>query len=158
MEANYFTILYWFCHTSTAHLTQYCKSSTILKNSITLEIDQITRYYFSIIHTVMERMQHREVTVCRTVVSVYGCMLSHVRLLCDPMNCRLPNSFVPRIFQARILERVAISSSRGSSWPKDHTLVSCVAGRFFTCLATGESPGKCMCIPTIFVAFVFLHI
>ena len=42
--------------------------------------------------------------------------LSCVRLY-DPMNCRLWGSFVHGIFQARILEWVAISSSRGSSWP-----------------------------------------
>ena len=35
--------------------------------------------------------------------------------LFDPMDCSLPGSFVHRIFQARILEWVAISSSRGSS-------------------------------------------
>ena len=39
--------------------------------------------------------------------------------LCDPMNCSLPGSFVHGIFQARIMEWVAIPSSRGSSWPRD---------------------------------------
>ena len=37
--------------------------------------------------------------------------------LCDPMNCSLSGSSVHGIFQARILECVAISSSRGSSQP-----------------------------------------
>ena len=40
--------------------------------------------------------------------------LSHVRL-CDPMDCSLPGSSVHGIFQARVLEWVAISFSRGSS-------------------------------------------
>ena len=44
---------------------------------------------------------------------------------CDPMDCRLPSSSVHRIFQARILEWVAISSSRGSSRARDRTLTSC---------------------------------
>ena len=35
--------------------------------------------------------------------------------LCNPMDCSLPGSSVHRIFKARILEWVAISSSRGSS-------------------------------------------
>ena len=35
--------------------------------------------------------------------------------LCDPMDCGLPGSSVPGILQTRILERVAISFSRGSS-------------------------------------------
>ena len=39
--------------------------------------------------------------------------------LCDPMDCSLPGSFVHGILQARILEWVAISFSRGSSQPRD---------------------------------------
>ena len=46
--------------------------------------------------------------------------------LCDPMDCSLPGSSVHEIFQARILECVPISSSRGSSWPRDWTSVSCI--------------------------------
>ena len=41
--------------------------------------------------------------------------------LCDPMDCSLPGSSVREIFQARILEWVAISFSRGSTKPKDGT-------------------------------------
>ena len=44
--------------------------------------------------------------------------------LCDPMDCSPPGSSVHRIFQARMLELVAISSSRGSSWHRDQTRVS----------------------------------
>ena len=43
-----------------------------------------------------------------------------------------PHSSVHKIFQARILEWVAISSSRGSSQPRDRTQISFIAGRFFT--------------------------
>ena len=39
--------------------------------------------------------------------------------LCDPRDCSLPGSYVHGIFQARILEWVAISFSRGSSRPRD---------------------------------------
>ena len=39
--------------------------------------------------------------------------------LCDPMDCSLPGSSIHGIFQARILEWVAISFSRGSSQPRD---------------------------------------
>ena len=52
--------------------------------------------------------------------------------LCDPMDCSLPGSSVHGILQARILQWVAISFSRGSSWPRDQTRDSCFAGRFFT--------------------------
>ena len=58
--------------------------------------------------------------------------------LSDPMNCRMPGSTVHRIAQARVLEWVTISFSRGSSWSRDWTNVSCVTGRFFTT----EPPGK----------------
>ena len=43
------------------------------------------------------------------------------QLFCNPMNCSLPGSSVHGISQARILERVAISFSRGSSWLRDET-------------------------------------
>ena len=52
--------------------------------------------------------------------------------LCDPMDCSLPGSSVHRILQAKILEWVAIFFSRGFSWPRDQTQVSCIAGRCFT--------------------------
>ena len=44
--------------------------------------------------------------------------------LCDLVDCSPPGFSVHRIFQARILERVAISSCRGSSWLRDQTWVS----------------------------------
>ena len=61
--------------------------------------------------------------------------------LCDPVDCSLPGSSVHGILQAGILEWVAMPSSRGSSPPRDRTLVSsisCIAGRFLT----AEPPGK----------------
>ena len=59
--------------------------------------------------------------------------------LCDPMDCNPPGSSVYEIFQARILEWVAIFFSRGSSQPRDRTQVSCTAGKFFTDWATRET-------------------
>ena len=59
--------------------------------------------------------------------------------LCDPMDCSLPGSSVHGIFQARVLDWVAISFSRGSSQPRDRTRVSCIAGRCFTIWATREA-------------------
>ena len=56
-------------------------------------------------------------------------------ILYDPMDCSLPGSFVHGIFQARALEWVAISFSRGPSQPRDRTLVSCISGRRFTVLS-----------------------
>ena len=68
---------------------------------------------------------------------------------CDPMHCNLPVSPVCGISQARILEWVVISFSRGSSQPRDWAHISCVsctAGRFFTIRATREClEGPCLC-------------
>ena len=69
-----------------------------------------------------------------------ACLVTQLCLaLCNPMDCSLPGSSVNGILQARILEWVATSSSRGSSWPRDRTPVSCITGRFFTVWATREA-------------------
>ena len=59
--------------------------------------------------------------------------------LCDRMDCSLPGSSVLGILQARMLEWVAISLSRVSIALRDWTMVSCIAGRFFTVWATREA-------------------
>ena len=67
---------------------------------------------------------------------------SEVTQLCptlgDPMDCSLPGSSVHGIFQAIVLEWIAISFSRGSSQPRDWTQVSRVVDRRFTVWATRE--------------------
>ena len=47
--------------------------------------------------------------------------------LCDPMDWRPPGFPVYGIFQARILKWVSMPFSRGSSWPRDRTHISCVS-------------------------------
>ena len=47
------------------------------------------------------------------------------------------------VLQARIREWLAMPSSRESSWPRDWSHVSCIAGRFFTHWATWEAPMEC---------------
>ena len=51
--------------------------------------------------------------------------------LVTPWDCNPPGSSVHEILQARILEWVGIPFSRGSSWPRDWTHVSCITGQFF---------------------------
>ena len=61
--------------------------------------------------------------------------------LCDPKDCSPPGSFVYETLQARILEWVAMTYSRGSSQPRDKICISCVSSikvRFFTT----EPPSK----------------
>ena len=65
-------------------------------------------------------------------------------ILCDPMDCSPPGSSVHGILQARVLEWVAVSYSRGSSQPRGQTLVSSPAlavGLFIT-NATWESESE----------------
>ena len=69
------------------------------------------------------------VTMC-----AHSCLTLHNTIDCSPLG---PS--VHGIFQARILEQVAISFSRGSSQPRDWTQISCIAGRFFTVRATKET-------------------
>ena len=60
--------------------------------------------------------------------------------LCDPEDCSSPGSSIHGVLQARILEWVAISFSRGSSWLRDRTQVSRITGRRFNLWATREVP------------------
>ena len=83
------------------------------------------------------------------------------------MDCSLPGSSVRGILQARILEWVAISFTRGSSQLRDVTQVFYIAGRFFTHWATLHMPlpnsadmgdlssqyPKCISIPVALVQF-----
>ena len=69
--------------------------------------------------------------------------------LCDPMDFSSAGSSVRGILQARILDWVAISFSRGSSWPRDQTWVSYIAGGFFTIWAITEILKKILYISLI---------
>ena len=64
--------------------------------------------------------------------------LNHVRLFVTLWTVAYPGSSIHGIFQARVLEWVAISFSRGSSQPRDRTWVSHTAGRRFTLWTTRE--------------------
>ena len=57
---------------------------------------------------------------------------------CNPMDCSPPVSSIRGILQARILEWVAIRFPRGSSWPRDQSPISYIAGRFFSVEPLGK--------------------
>ena len=65
--------------------------------------------------------------------------------LWDAMDCSPPGFSVHGILQARILEWVAMLSSRASSQPRDQTQVSCIADGSFTVLGTKEAPMGLTC-------------
>ena len=62
---------------------------------------------------------------CSYVLSVK--LLQSCPTLCNPMDCSPPGSSVPGILQARMLERVAVPSSKGPSRSRDQTCVSYVS-------------------------------
>ena len=62
--------------------------------------------------------------------------------LCHPLDCSAPGFSVHGILQARILQWVAISFSRGFFWLRDRTHVSCIADRFFITEPPGKQPAN----------------
>ena len=65
----------------------------------------------------------------------------------DPMHCSPSGSSVRGISQARILEWVAVFCSRGSSWPRDRTWVSCIGRQILYHCATWEACNFLVSIP-----------
>ena len=77
------------------------------------------------------------------VVCVYSVAQSCLTF-CNCMYCSLPGSSVHGVFQARILEWVTIPFSRGSSQPRDRTLVSCIAADFLRSEPSGKPWRGCL--------------
>ena len=67
---------------------------------------------------------------------VFNCSVVFYSL--RPHDCSLPGSSVHGILQARVLEWLAIASSRGSSQPKDQFRIFCIAGILFTAEPSGK--------------------
>ena len=82
------------------------------------------------------RLDWRNVQICSWAVK-WSCSQS-CPTLCDPIDCSVPGSSVHGIFQATVLEWIAISFSRGSSQPRAWTQVSRIVDRRFTVWATKE--------------------
>ena len=96
MKANYFTILWWFLPCA-SFLTALCSQAV---------------------------QRERAQTAAGTKACVDACTLSCVQLFASPWTIA-HQAPLSRIFQARILEWVTISFSRGSSWPRDQAHISC---------------------------------
>ena len=73
----------------------------------------------------------RFVCICVHMYSWLRSVTQSCLTLCDPMDYSPPGSSPHWILQARILGWVVILFCKGSSWPRDRTLVSCIAGIFF---------------------------
>ena len=82
-------------------------------------------------------LAHTNCVCVRTRVCVHARVCVHVHASCSVASHSLTHS-VHRIFQVRILEWVAISSSRGSLWPRDQTASLALPERFFTTVPPGK--------------------
>ena len=115
-------------------------------NSVSIWYSHIIKCGCNMI-TFLNRSKH---TYIHMYIHIYVCVSIFVVLvgqlcltLCDAMGCSPSGSSVHGILQVRILEWVAIPFSKRSSWPRDGTQVSRIAGSFFTIWATREAH---MCI------------
>ena len=85
---------------------------------------------------------------CVSAKSLQSCLN-----LCDPMDSSPPSSSVYGILQIRILEQVAMPSSRGSSQPRDQTCISLVScfGRdvLLSLTPPGQVPGGAAFLPVL---------
>ena len=92
------------------------------------------------------------------MLSVCAQSLQSCPTLCDPVDCTLPGLSVHGILQARILEWVAISFSRGSSQPRNQNCISCIF-----CITVGffttEPQGKPICCYALYkTAYTILYL
>ena len=85
------------------------------------------------VYTKIQKLWELSSNLSMTVLVAHSCPA-----LGNPMDGGLPGSSIHGIFQVGILEWIAIPFSRGSSWPRDCTHISCIAGGF----VTTEPPGK----------------
>ena len=113
--------------------TIWCEADVVMKFLLKYHIFRFSGHYIFLNQWMHACMHAKSIQSCPT--------------LCDPRDYSLPGSSVYGIFQARILEWVAMTSSRGSSWPRDQTWVSWVSclGRWvlYHCATweAGKGPG-----------------
>ena len=80
---------------------------------------------FSLLNQSSKKLKYNSISLMAPSAKHVWC--SDMSYFCNPLDCSLPGSSVHGIFQARILEWVAISSFGGSSQPQTQTQVSCVS-------------------------------
>ena len=126
---------------------KFCSPDPRCRNSVTLHMNQTAWSCF------ISWVQHREnqtepasSKAARFHLFFFLCTLAKLlqscQTLCDPMNCSLPVSPIPGILQARILDWIAVSSSRDLPNPEIEptSLMSpALAGRFFTTSTSWET-------------------
>ena len=137
------------CHTEVWIGSAFKTKTQIIKNlkhiyiltGIWVSINMFIKLLFSLHHT------------CKSAKSLQ----LHL-ILCYPMDYSLPGSSVHGILQARIQERVAMPSSRGSSQPRNQTQVFCSASRFFTAEPPRELKAESWNIDILYIDLLYLYI
>ena len=100
--------------------THIHKCSYQLLHTLTFTLYTIHVLSHTLVHvTIMEMLAYHTDTYNHIYNSIESEVAQSCLTLCDPMDCNLPGSSVHGTFQAGVLEWVAISSSRGSSQPRD---------------------------------------
>ena len=132
------SVSFWLHQEVQYSLHQYwrCSLSSCLQGSLSHPMNLLSSPLLLV--SILQEMLWAYVnTLCVcTCVRVLSC--SVVAVLCNTMDCSLPGSSCHWIFQARILEWVAMPFSGGASWPRNRTWVSCIASRFFTAEPLGN--------------------
>ena len=94
------------------------------------------KYHEAQLHNCLVRLylvfffKHLQTVFQSGCIILYSCcclVVNSCLTLCDPIDCSLPGPSVHEISHARILKCIAISFSRGSSWPRNRTRVSCIS-------------------------------
>ena len=120
--------------------THVC-AHTHTRSSTFLQTSDLGHWQAGIVNTYVLCVQYKRKLNLKHKIDLKCVCAQSCPALCHPVDCSPRGSSVRGIFQARILERVAISFSSGSSALRDWTRVSCVtcmAGGFFTT----EPPGN----------------
>ena len=100
--------------------TQFSQIKNLEKRPLAFHVDHLCARCFPGHHLLPEDSVGLSPFCQKPGLSVFYCVLSHsVASDCDPVGCSLPGFSIHGIFQARLLEWVVVSSSRGSSQPKD---------------------------------------
>ena len=126
------------CSALQRHPSKYCAGFGILKHFV---VPFISLTYHPVSILVNSKSFHR--SNLRTILIPCCLVAQFCPILCDPVDCSPPGSPVHGSSQARILEWVAISFSRGSSQPWDGTHISCIGRQIPT-----EPAGKPILVPS----------
>ena len=119
----------------------------VVKICCTVEVLQFLLEHFRSLKIINDSKEFLFMWVMQAGVHVQSCLT-----LCDCMVCSPPGSSGHWMSQARILEWVALSFSRGPTWPGGWTQLSCIVGRFYTIWATQGHQLQCICIMEYYLA------